>query len=247
MKRIIPIVQIQNRKGVKTIKGKSPTYVGCPVNAVKIFSDSNASEILISDIAASKSSIIDFDFLSKISEESYVPLSYIGGISSLSDFDRLFNLGFEKVGCEKLIIENPQIVKSAINKYGSSSVFGSITCRKSIFNRYYCAPYNKKSYKIEFKEYLKTITSLPLGEIIINNVNVEGTLEGSDLFFGVELLKKLKIPVIYSGGICSKDEVLELINIPYISGVALGSLCLFASKKRGVLINYPSNIAPHLN
>ena len=59
LKRIIPCLLIKDGGLVKTLNFKNPKYVGDPINAVKIFSEKEADEIIILDIDATKKKLID--------------------------------------------------------------------------------------------------------------------------------------------------------------------------------------------
>ena len=50
--RIIPNLLMHNNGLVKTINFKNPTYVGDPINAVKMFNETSVDELIISDIDA---------------------------------------------------------------------------------------------------------------------------------------------------------------------------------------------------
>ena len=76
LKRIIPCLLIKNGGLVKTLKFKLPKYVGDPINAVKIFSEKEADEIIILDIEASKIGKINFDLIKNIFSECFVPITY---------------------------------------------------------------------------------------------------------------------------------------------------------------------------
>ena len=49
--RIIPNLTIKNRELIKTKKFKTWKYLGDPLNAVKIFNEKCADEIIITDIS----------------------------------------------------------------------------------------------------------------------------------------------------------------------------------------------------
>ena len=92
-RRIIPCLLLSGRKLVKTVQFKSPSYVGDPINAVKIFNDKEVDELMILDIDASTNdSPPQFEFLKEVVTEAFIPLSYGGGISSLDEIDRLLQM-----------------------------------------------------------------------------------------------------------------------------------------------------------
>lgn len=239
-KRVIPTLQIDNRKLVKTIKMGSPVYLGDPINAVRIFSDMSASEILINDISASKSKIIDYEYLRKLCNEAYVPMSYCGGISSFNDAEKLFRLGFEKVAIETLNFLNPNEAKKIADVYGSSSLVGTL----SVTSSHMVKPWNqkklfKKSYSLV--EAVSTLLDNKCGEIVIHCTYNEGCYSGVDEVLLSKLPKELDIiPCIYMGGVGHKSQIESLLDSKMFSGVGIGSLAVFSGKRRGIMINYPS-------
>ena len=54
LKRIIPILLLKDDGLVKTINFTNSKYIGDPINAVKIFSEKEADEIIILDIVIIK-------------------------------------------------------------------------------------------------------------------------------------------------------------------------------------------------
>ena len=97
-------------------------YIGDPINAVKIFNSKEVDELVLLDINASKTdSPIDYELISDFAAECFMPLAYGGGVKSLEDFKKLYRLGIEKVIINTLILDNPNLIKEAVNKYGSQS------------------------------------------------------------------------------------------------------------------------------
>ena len=95
--RKIPVLLLKNKGLYKGKKFKNHRYIGDPINTVKLFNDKGADELIFLDIEASARNKLDFDLLKSISSESFMPLSYGGGISSLNQIYKIINLGFEKV------------------------------------------------------------------------------------------------------------------------------------------------------
>jgi imidazole glycerol phosphate synthase subunit HisF len=81
--RLIPIIQIDNRRLIKTIQFSPKRYLGDPINAVRIFSLKGVNELVILDIGATKTQQIDFEYLKKLSAQAFIPLAYGGGIHSI--------------------------------------------------------------------------------------------------------------------------------------------------------------------
>ena len=145
LKRIIPCLLIQDGGLVKTTKFKDPIYVGDPINAVKIFSKKEADEIIVLDIEATKKKIINFELLEKIFSESFVPITYGGGIGSLETAKKLINLGAEKISFQNTYFEDKNLIKEMIKYFGSQAIVISIDIKKNIFGNYKIWNYKKKN------------------------------------------------------------------------------------------------------
>ena len=131
-KRLIPVLLIKNRKLIKTVKFKKNIYVGDPINAIKIFNEKEVDELIVLDITANKNKIgPDFQFISEIVKECFIPLTYGGGITSLNQVEQLFNLGIEKVSLNNIIYQNPYFLKELSEYFGSQSIVASIDIKKT--------------------------------------------------------------------------------------------------------------------
>ena len=120
--RIIPVLLIDNQDLVKTVQFKSPTYLGDPINAVKIFNIKGIDELSILDIGATKNNLEpDFDLLKDIASQAFMPLSYGGGIKNIEQIKQLFKIGYEKVVINSTFFSNPDLITEAANYAGSQS------------------------------------------------------------------------------------------------------------------------------
>ena len=131
--RIIPILLIENQNCIKTIKFKKKIYLGDPINIVKIYSELGVDEILINDI--SNSDIPDFKLLKQISEESFVPLSYGGGVKSFNDIEKILSYGYEKICFNSLVFEKFEFIEKAIKEFGNSSISISVNLKKNFIKK----------------------------------------------------------------------------------------------------------------
>ena len=130
-KRVIPALLLKGEGFFKTTKFKNPSYIGDPINAIKIFNDKEVDEIMVLDIEASKiMKKPNFDLIANFSAECFMPLTYGGGISSLRDVEKLFSIGVEKVCLQSLVFDNLNLLKEMINSFGSSSIVVSLDVKK---------------------------------------------------------------------------------------------------------------------
>jgi len=105
---------------VKTVKFKDSTYIGDPINAIKIFNEKEVDELIFLDIDASKEKKEPpFNLLKNIASECFMPLCYGGGISSIDQISEIIKCGVEKVSINTHAVKNPLFIKNAADIYGS--------------------------------------------------------------------------------------------------------------------------------
>ena len=135
-KRIIPTLLIEKQSLIKTINFKKKTYIGDPLNAIKIFNEKFVDELIILDINQNKNQHdIDYDFLKDLFSECFVPVTYGGGVNDLRQADKILKLGAEKICLNSIVLENIQILKEFAKSFGSQSVVVSVDVKKNFLNK----------------------------------------------------------------------------------------------------------------
>jgi cyclase len=187
--RIIPCLLFdENEDMVKTINFKhgSRRYIGDIENAVKIFSEKKADELIVIDIDASKKKEINYELIEKLVANCKMPLAYGGGIKNLEQAKKVFSLGVEKIILSSVIFENIYLINDISKYFGSQSV---AVCLDIKINSRYLKLYSKNGTnehkEIDFQSILNKIQELGAGELIINSVDRDGAMKGYDL----EILK----------------------------------------------------------
>ena len=122
--RVILSLIIEGKRMVKRSNFSFYKYLGDPINIIRIFNSKRVDEISIISCEnfEEKDLSIDFQFLETIAGEAFCPLTYAGGIRNLEDADKLFSIGYEKIGIRNLLHTNPEVIKQISEKYGSQSV-----------------------------------------------------------------------------------------------------------------------------
>jgi len=240
--RVIPCLLIQGRSLVKTKKFRNPRYIGDPINAIKIFNEKEVDEIFVLDITATKEKRKpQFDLISELASESFMPFSYGGGISSLEEVQKLFNTGVEKIVLNTAAVYNPSIIENIANIYGTQSVVISIDVRKNMFGKYQVfTNAGTKRQNISPIEHARNVENIGAGEILLTSIENDGMQNGYDLSIIKSISDAVSIPVVACGGASSIDDFRCAVVEGGASGVAAGSLFVFHGKHQAVLITYPS-------
>ena len=97
-KRVIPCLLLHKGGLYKTQKFKNPTYIGDPINAIKIFNTKEVDELMIFDIDASvENKDPNYKMIEDIASECFMPLCYGGGVKTIEQMKRIYSLGVEKI------------------------------------------------------------------------------------------------------------------------------------------------------
>jgi cyclase len=242
--RVIPCLLLKGAGLVKTRRFKEPKYVGDPINAVKIFNDKEVDELIFLDISATKEKRKpNFKLIHDIATESFMPFAYGGGITSISDIDKLFSIGSEKVVINTSAYHNPELISEAAKRYGNQSIVVSIDVKKNLFGKYEVfIECGKKNIKRNPIDWAKHMEDLGAGEIFLNSIDNDGMQNGFDLKLITKVSQDVAVPVIASGGAWELKHLADAVNIGGASAVAAGSMFVFVGVHRAVLINYPDYI-----
>jgi cyclase len=242
--RIIPSLLLHDNGLVKTVKFKSPKYVGDPINAVRIFNEKEVDELAFFDIDATVlNKEPDYILIEKLANQSRMPLCYGGGVKTVEQAQKIFGLGIEKIALSSVVIQNPQLVTHIADRVGSQSVIVVLDIKKNLLSGYEIYTHNgKKSTGINPIKFAKELEKLGVGEIIINSIDQDGVMKGYDLNLIDKIAETISIPLTVLGGAGSMSDIEKVIEKHGVIGVAAGSLFVFKGPYKAVLINYPTQI-----
>jgi cyclase len=244
MKRLIPILLILNGSLVKTSGFKNPKYVGDPINSSRIFNELGADELIILDISGSRSKHevnIDFELIESLASECFMPLCYGGRVKDLDTAKRLIRLGVEKITLNSAALKNPELIREVSEELGSASTVIAVDVKFNPINKKFMVHGygGKKRTQYEVKHWINKCIELGAGEILLTDINREGTWRGMSKEF-IEISESCsKVPMILHGGISSYPEAFNVLANPNVAGIGVGNCVSFHKEGNGVLINYP--------
>lgn len=241
--RIIPCLLIHDNGLVKTKNFQNPSYIGDPINAVKIFNEKGVDELIVCDIDASiQNKTPNLRLIKNFAEEARMPLCYVGGVKTLADVSSIIQLGIEKVGISSAAFSDLAFIKEAISLVGSQSIVAVLDIKKNLFGSY--GIYINNGTKKIKKTIIETIDELQdagVGEIVINSIDRDGTKTGYDFELIEKIIHHIKVPMTIIGGVGSFDDFKSAIERYGIIGISAGSLFVYQGRYDAVLINFLSN------
>lgn len=242
--RIIPCLLVRNKGLVKTVGFRQGKYVGDPINAVRIFNEKEADELMILDIdATARGEPPDLRMIQLWAAECRMPLCYGGGIKTLEQAKAIVGLGVEKVALSSAALADPALVAKIAQDIGNQSVVVVLDVKKTAMGyRIWTHNASRDTAKCPV-EFVRQIQEYGVGEIVLNSVDQDGMMAGYDLELISHIRSAASVPMSVLGGAGSLDDIAKLIRRFGILGAGAGSLFVFKGPYKAVLINYPNPAA----
>ncbi len=239
--RIIPCLLLTNEGLVKTTNFTNPNYIGDPINTVKIFNEKRADEIIILDIFATTSKYEPrYELIQKIAREARMPLCYGGGIKTLEQVKKIFSYGIEKIALSSILFSNKELLKKISKYVGVQSTVAILDVKKK-FNKYEIFINNgKKKIDQNFIETVNYLQNNGVGEIVVNSIDKDGSMDGYDFDLIDLVYKSTSIPITILGGAGNYSDLSKVVKKFGSIGIAAGSLFVYKGSRKAVLLNYPS-------
>jgi len=241
-KRLIPKLLIKKHKlgrhnVIATFTSKKflqyvPT--GNPVDQAKIFESQMADELIVIDLEKEITNYEKIKIINQIAKETFMPLCVGGGVKTLKDISKLLFNGADKVVINSLIRDNPKVILKAAKKFGSQCLIGAIDFKNDKFNKPKIYDNkNKKILDIGLIQFLTKIKNYELGEILITDIDKDGTGKGMAIELYKKINKLIKVPLLISGGCGVSDHIVKGFKEAGADGVVAGTF--FSNRDQNLL------------
>jgi len=217
-KRIIPCLDIRNKKVTKGVRFQGNIDVGDPVEMAAAYSEGGCDELVFYDITASaEGRPIDLSMVAEVARAVHIPFAVGGGISSVKDMERVLLAGAEKISVNSLAVKNPSIIKEGAKAFGSQCiVLGMDPVRvdgKGCKSGYEITVRGfREKTGLDALEWAKKAVDLGVGEIVVNSVDADGTLNGYELTLTKMIAMNVPVPVVASGGAGKPEHLVSVFT-----------------------------------
>ncbi len=239
-KRIIPCLDVNRGRVVKGVNFVNLIDAGDPVENAKFYDEAGADELVFLDITASaEERDIILHVVQETAETVFMPLTVGGGIKNLEDIRKLLESGADKVSINTSAVLNPQLVKDAAIRFGSSTIVVAIDAKRVGSNKWEVYIRGGRTPTgIDAVEWAKQVEELGAGEILLTSMDKDGTKSGYDIELTRAISEAVSIPVIASGGAGKKEHFLEAFTQGKADAALAASLFHFKELTISEVKNY---------
>jgi len=224
--RVIARMDIKGPNLVKGIHLEGLRVLGKPEDFARYYYENGADELFYQDVVASlyeRNSL--HDIVSRTAKESFIPLTVGGGIRSIDDIRKVLRAGADKVCINTAAIRNPEFIREAAGKFGSSTIVVAIEAIKQPDGKYMAFVDNGREHTgVEVLSWAQRVEELGAGEIVITSVDREGTGKGYDVGLTRSIAGAVGVPVIAHGGPGKKEHFIEVLSEGKADAFAVASM-----------------------
>lgn len=227
-KRIIPCLDIKDGKTVKGIQFEDLRIAGNPVELAKKYVKDGADELVFLDITATlenRKTLIEL--VEKLSLEINIPFTIGGGISAVQDVEALLKAGADKVSINSAAVRRPELVREIAQQFGNQCVVVAIDTKNIDGEDYVFINGGKIQTELKTLDWVKTVTDLGAGEILLTSMDFDGTKNGFDTRMLQNISAVCQLPIIASGGAGKMEDFTEVFTKTPVTGALAASIFHF--------------------
>lgn len=224
--RIIPRLDVKGPNLVKGIHLEGLRVLGKPQAFAKYYYEQGADELFYMDVVASLYGRNHLaDIVSQTSREVFIPLTVGGGLRTIDDIQQVLQAGADKVAINTAAVQNPDFVRQAAERFGSSTIVISIEAMDLGGGRYEAYTDNgREETGLDVFQWAQQMVSFGAGELLITSINREGTGNGYDTDLVRKIADTVAIPVIALGGAGHPSHVAQVVTDGHADAVSIASM-----------------------
>jgi len=230
-KRIIPCLDVRDKKVTKGVRFQGNVEVGDPVEMAVRYSEGGCDELVFYDITASaERRPIDIEMVREVARAVRIPFAVGGGIRTLEDMRRVLLAGAEKVSVNSLAVENPDLIAEGARAFGSQCIVLGMDPVRADDRERFPSGYEvtirgfRERTGLDALDWARRAEGLGVGEIVVNSVDADGTRAGYEIRLTRLISTSVGIPVVASGGAGVPEHLVEVFTTGCADAAIIASM-----------------------
>jgi imidazole glycerol-phosphate synthase subunit HisF len=212
--RIIPCLDVKDGRVVKGVKFVDLADKGDPAEHARRYDQEGADEIALLDITAThEGRRAMLDVVARTAESTFTPLTVGGGIGSEADVEALLEAGADKVSLNSAAVREPALVERCAKRWGSQAIVVAVDVKQCDGNWEVFTHGGRTKTGLFAASWIRRVTDLGAGEILLTSMDRDGTLAGYDLPLLRAIRSAVAVPLIASGGAGTLDHLLDAARV----------------------------------
>ena len=187
----------------------------------------SVDEIILLNVSRNESEINNFcETIKVFTKECFIPISAGGKISNLEIAKKYIQSGADKLVINSNLFKK-DLLKKIANTFGEQCIIGSLDYMNINDNFIFYIKNGSKKINIKTKKIFNILSKLPIGEVILNSIDMDGTSNGFDFSILKEVPKTFQKPIIYSGGAGNYKHLVDAFKKKKIDSISTANLLNF--------------------
>ena len=241
-KRIIVCLDVRDGQTTKGVRFRDNRDIGDPVEMARSYYEQGVDELVFYDITASaERRRIFIDVVERVARVIFVPFAVGGGISSVGQMREVLLAGAEKVSVNSQAVRDPRIIAEGAEQFGSQCVVLGLDAARD--------PQMPSGYRVfidggrlatelDALSWAKEAQRLGAGEIVLNSIDADGSLDGYELTLTRLISEGVSIPVVASGGAGHPGHLQEVFEQGRADAALVASMVHFGTYSVGQIKSY---------
>jgi len=210
LRRIVPCLDVRDGRVVKGVNFQGLRDVGDPAEHAARYEAQGADEIVMLDIAAApEGRDTQVDTVRRVRQAIRIPLTVGGGVRSVADARRLLGAGADKVSVNTASVRRPHLLSELADAFGRQCVVLAIDARRRDQEWEVLVVGGRSAGGRDAVGWASEGEERGAGEILLTSWDADGTRKGHDLELLRAVVSAVHVPVIASGGIGTRNHVVE--------------------------------------
>lgn len=218
---VIPAIDLHEGSVVRLKKGvfEEVTYYSKdPAEVAVSFADAGAKRIHVVDLDGSiKGAGVNTKAIEAICRASTLPVELGGGIRSMADAKRVFDLGVTYVILGTMVVNDKEAAKEIIRAFPGRVAIGIDALKGKVAIHGWKEVTDTTAVMLA-KEYEEVGPAF----VVYTDIDRDGMLTGVNIEETRVMAEQLDTPVVASGGVSSIDDLAALTDIPRLMGAITG-------------------------